>query len=98
MEWHDVTVVLPKPGAVVLAVVQTPKPCVLLAMWCPALTLPAHTESENGEYDEARDEYFAPAGWYQYYAVSGSLDDEPYWKIYEAVTQWTALPKVPCLA
>lgn len=93
--WNDVVDGFPGPGTVVLAVVQTPKPCVLLAMWCPTLTLPMHPDGDGGDYDEARDEYFAPEGWYQYYAVSGSLDDEPYWKIHEVVTQWMELPKVP---
>ena len=82
----------PEAGELVLVVVQTPKPCVLMAMWCPKLTLPIHPDTEGGDYDAARDEYFASEGWYQCYAVSGSLDDF-YWLIHEAVTGWMELPK-----
>ena len=94
-EWIPVDHVLPPPGRFVLAVVQTPRPCVLLAQHAPRLTLPAHPDAEGGEYDEARDEYFAEEGWYQCYAVNGSLDDEPFWKIQDPVTHWMPLPRPP---
>jgi hypothetical protein len=94
-EWQPIESGLPDAGKPVLAVVNTPRRCVLMAMWAPKLTLPAHDEAEGGDYDEARDEYFAAEGWYQCYAVNGSLDDEPYWLLHDDVTHWMPLPEPP---
>ncbi len=94
-EWQPIESGYPKAGRTVLAVVRTPKPCVLMAQWAPALSLPLHPEAEGGDYDEEQDEYFASEGWYQCYAVSGSLDDEPYWLITDVVTHWMLLPEPP---
>ena len=93
--WQDIRTALPKAGKPVLGLVQTPKPCVLLVMWCPSKTLEAHPDCEGGDYDEEKDEYFASEGWYQCYAVNGSLDDEPFWKLHDAVSHWQPLPSPP---
>ena len=86
----------------VLVTLLTPKkegafpvvaPCVILAQYAPAKTLRMHPDAdEGGEYDEEQDEYFAEEGWYQCYAVNGSLDDEPYWKLTDTVSHWCSLP------
>ncbi len=93
--WQPIATGLPKPGRFVLAVMQTPKPCVVIAQWAPKLTLTAHSEAEGGDYDESRDEYFAAEGWYQCYSVNGSLDDEPFWLIHDRITHWMPLPEPP---
>ena len=95
MTWIDVTERLPEAGVPVLAVLESPQPCVILAQWCPRLTLPAHPEAADGEYDEARDEYYAPEGWYQWYEVDGHLDDEPYWRCEYPVSHWQPTPPLP---
>lgn len=92
-DWRPIVCGYPDAGVPVLVVMQTPRPCVVIAQWVPRLTLPAHTESESGDYDEARDEYFAHEGWYQCYQVNGSLDDEPYWRITDTVSHWMPLPE-----
>ena len=94
MTWRSTEDEMPPAGQVVLAVVQSPRPCVVLAQWCPKLTLPQHAEAEAGDYDEERDEFFAEEGWYQWYHVNGSLDDEPYWKIHETVSHWQETPAI----
>jgi hypothetical protein len=96
MTWQPIATGLPKAGEPVLVVVQTPRPCVMIAQWAPRFTLPLHSDAEGGEYDEARDEYFADEGWYQCYQVNGSLDDEPFWLIQDDVTHWMPLPD-PCI-
>ena len=70
----------------------------MIAQWVPALSLRSHPDYESPDYDEAQDEYFAPEGWYQCYAVNGELVDEPFWKIHECATYWMPLPAVPELA
>lgn len=97
MIWNDMRDLhFPPPGKPVLIVLQTPKPCVILAQWCPTRTLPMHPDCDGGgDYDEERDEYFAEEGWYQCYAVNGSLDDEPYWLCTDIVSHWMPLPELP---
>ena len=95
MSWQPVTQGFPRPGVPVLVVLQTPRPCVILAQWCPAHTLSAHHDADNVDYDEEHDAYFAPEGWYQCYTVNGELDDEPYWKLDDRVSHWMSLPLPP---
>ena len=84
---------LPEAGVPVLVTLLTPTPSVVLAQYAPAKTLRMHPDAdEGGEYDEEQDEYFAEEGWYQCYAVNGSLDDEPYWKLTDTVSHWCSLP------
>ncbi len=95
-EWIRVEDEMPKAGQEVLAVLQTPIPCIVMVQYAPKLTLPSHPDCDaGGDYDEARDEYFAAEGWYQCYQVNGSLDDEPFWKLEDRVSHWMPKPALP---
>ena len=93
--WIETSTCLPPAGTPVLVTLQTPRPCVILAQYAPKKTLPMHPECNDErccDYDEERDEYYAAEGWYQCYAVNGQLDSEPYWRLHDEVSHWTALP------
>ena len=93
--WIETSTCLPPAGTPVLVTLQTPRPCVILAQYAPAKTLPQHADYERGEatdYDEATDTYYAAEGWYQCYAVNGALDDEPFWQLHATVSHWMRLP------
>ena len=92
MTWIAVDEEMPRSGREVLVVVRTKIPCVMIAQWAASCTLTPHEDFEGADYDEARDVYFAPEGWYQCYAVNGELSDEPFWRIHDAVTHWMPLP------
>jgi hypothetical protein len=93
--WTDTRAILPRAGLPVLVTLRTPQPCVILAQYAPPKTLPMHPEWDGNEcvYDEALDEFFAPEGWYQCYAVNGALDDEPFWRLHDEVTHWMPRPE-----
>lgn len=66
-----------------------------MAKYVPYLTVPendfiAEEYQGDGDYDEEKDEYFAPEGWYEY-----QLESDIHFKLSEKVTHWMPLFELP---
>ncbi len=95
--WTPVSERLPEPGKSVLAVVNAPgrtyRPLVI-AQWIPKFTHESTSDNDSLdlEYDEGRDEFYWPEGWYERIE---------FWDDYGAViidghvTHWMELPQRP---
>lgn len=95
-EWYDIASKgLPESGVNVLAayVNCAGKWQVVKALWVAKNSEIASTEDENSEYDEEKDDYFIPEGWYE---CVNNWDEYASFKITEgAVTHWRLLPNAP---
>ena len=95
MEWIGVYERLPEPGRPVLAhyLNRLGKHRIIKAMHAPHMTLETSPESEDADYDESREIYVYPEGWYE-------LIDN--WDDFSSVgcdgiriTHWMPLPPPP---
>jgi hypothetical protein len=98
-EWYDIASKgLPESGVNVLAtyVNRAGKWRVVKAQWVAKSSEIATTEDENSEYDEEKDDYFVPEGWYE---CIDNWDEYATFAITEgAVTHWRPLPRPPAAA
>ncbi len=85
--WTPVAERLPEPQTPVLLDIGKQYP--IRAMWVPKGTLPVGLESDTGfgEYDEGKDEYFCPEGWYEW-----NQHEECHWAVSEKPLAWCELP------
>lgn len=84
--WTDVAQGLPEPQMPVLLDIGKKYP--IRAMWVEAKTLPAGGDDDGfGEYDEADDEWYCPAGWYEW-----NEHEERHWSVSAKPLRWMALP------
>ncbi|WEM00055.1 hypothetical protein [Delftia tsuruhatensis] len=81
---------LPKSGRYVLAWMEGAK-IPMRAMWAAQHTLPLGDDAdpEWGEYNEEKDEYFCPAGWYEM-----NQHEEQHWGVSGNVVAWCELPRL----
>jgi hypothetical protein len=93
--WIPIADQSPNAGKMVLACYKNSadKWRIICAYWIPAKFREADAESEIGEYDEATDTYYDPAGWYE------RIDN---WSEYGAVvvtegevSHWMSMPAPP---
>lgn len=83
--WQDLPK-LPEPQMPVLLDIGKKYP--IRAMWVEAKTLPAGGDDDGfGEYDEADDEWYCPAGWYEW-----NEHEERHWSVSAKPLRWMALP------
>jgi hypothetical protein len=92
--WIPVSERLPDGGVTVLACYKNSIGNVrrIRAMWIPAKSSEASSESDFGEYDEASDTYYDPEGWYE--KIDNAADYSAMF-VSEVVTHWMHLPKPP---
>ena len=101
MEWIKVTDNMPVPGIPVLAVFLDERypdgikkklvPVVVRAHWLPQWFEVAGTDDdEQSEYNEEKDEYYVPQGWYEM-----NEQEETHWMLPDTVTHWMPLPQAP---
>lgn len=89
----------PPAGTPVLAVVWDGEPAssgrrhVVRAKYVPRFTTPCSSFEYDGDvdYDEESDEYYWPAGWYEW----NDAGDSVHYQISDQVTHWAALPGLP---
>jgi hypothetical protein len=86
--WVSVEDRLPEPGKPVLLDIGKKHP--IRAMWVAKYTLPVGLEDDSGfgEYDEEKDEWFCPEGWYEW-----NQHEETHWFVDEATRAWCELPQ-----
>jgi hypothetical protein len=93
--WIAVTDRMPEASVSVLAVSVPPRSCrvISMAQYAPRWTLlqSEHGDPDaGGDYDESRDEYYVPEGWYE-----TNEFEETHWRINGQVTHWMPLPLCP---
>ena len=85
---------LPKSITIALAYyVNTMGKCrIVRAVYTEAMTIPVGCDNydEWGDYDEEKDEYFCPEGWYEW-----NEHEEIHWKVDGTVTHWMTMPEGP---
>lgn len=64
------------------------------AAYYAAGELEASPEFEGGDYDEEKDEYFCPPGWYEPVEAETGLDHSLHY-LAEKITHWQPLPQPP---
>lgn len=64
------------------------------AAYYAAGELEASPEFEGGDYDEEKDEYFCPPGWYEPVEAETGLDYSLHY-LAETITHWQPLPQPP---
>jgi hypothetical protein len=95
--WTAVADEMPTPGVTVLAYYTN---CVgsgrrIRAVWVPAKFEEADPEQDNVEYDEEKDCYFTPEGWYE---QIDNWDDYTACAVHEGkISHWMPLPPPPQL-
>lgn len=100
MEWIRTSAEMPGPGEPVLACVDVPraqKPpdfrqIIIRAAWYPRWYEVSGEDDEISEYNEEKDEYYLPEGWYEW-----NQEEEIHFKVSDHVSHWMLLPKVPGL-
>lgn len=83
--WIDVAARLPESGKAVLPDIGKKTP--IRAMWVLAKSLEASDEEGFGEYDEAADMYYCPAGWYEW-----NEHEETHWAVSATPLRWMTIP------
>lgn len=94
-DWTPVTESLPQPGRTVLAYYtnRCNKGRTIRAVWIPAGFEEADPEQEHVEYDEAKDCYFTPEGWYE---QIDNWDDYMAVAVHEGqISHWQPMPAAP---
>ena len=94
-KWISTTDALPGNEVPVLAVVVPTRVYrnrkISLAMYIRAYTVDSSTyDGDDVDYDEARDESYIPAGWYE-----ANVSDAINWRISDTVSHWMLLPEFP---
>ena len=89
-QWVSVEERLPEPGKAVLLDIGKKTP--IRAMWAAKHTVEvaADDESDFGEYDEERDVYYCPEGWYEW-----NEHEETHWAVTETALHWQPMPAPP---
>ena len=89
-QWVSVAERLPEPGNPVLLDIGKRTP--IRAMWAAKHTVEvaADDESDFGEYDEERDAYYCPEGWYEW-----NQNEEVHWAVAETALHWQPMPAPP---
>ena len=89
-QWASVAERLPEPGNPVLLDIGKRTP--IRAMWAAKHTVEvaADDESDFGEYDEERDVYYCPEGWYEW-----NQNEEVHWAVAETALHWQPMPAPP---
>ena len=82
---------LPRPESLVLVWHGSPKASAVIGMWVPRFCVEDTGDScmIESEFDEARNEYYWPEGWY-----TSCYQEETSWLL-EGATHWRALPAGP---
>ncbi|KQP02505.1 hypothetical protein [Pseudorhodoferax sp. Leaf265] len=85
--WTDVAQGLPEPQMPVLLDIGRKYP--IRAMWVAAKTLPVGggDDDDFGEYAEDDDEWYCPAGWYEW-----NEHEERHWSVSAKPLRWMPLP------
>jgi hypothetical protein len=88
--WISVDERMPKAQAPVLLDIGGKHP--IRAMWVEAKSLPVGVDDANdfGEYDELADEWYCPAGWYEW-----NQYEECHWLVHAKPLNWRYLPHPP---
>lgn len=91
---QDAETVKPEAGRYVLAWMEG-REVPIRAMWVPAKWLLANDECPEdwAEYDDAKDEYFCPEGWYE-----KNEHEEQNWSVDTPVVAWMELPRLAARA
>lgn len=94
-QWNAVVDGLPQPGVTVLAFYKNRcgKGRRIRAVWVPAKFEEASPEQEHVEYDDEKDCYFTPEGWYE---QINNWDDYTAVAVHEGeVSHWMPMPEPP---
>lgn len=101
MEWIDIEKQKPQQQKRVLVICEKPKyrggtiKLQTIAEYVPSMTIPEEDYMDeqywgNGDYDEEKDQYFTPEGFYEW-----QIEAEMMWRLSDKVTHWMPLPDPP---
>jgi hypothetical protein len=93
--WMPVKDHFPEPGKMVLACYKNSAGewRIICGYWTPENFMESGPNSEIGEYDEARDKYYDPPGWYE---RIDNCDEYSHFAVCEGeVSHWMPMPSTP---